>query len=115
MELESQSKQNSSRESRGKGWGLGKRGRGRGTGGPGAEGDDAVEARGLEEPGEPEHGCRLRLRGKRLHERPGEMLLRFFYFFWLGDDGFIREEEGVFGRNIAHLYTWEKYPSSEIF
>ena len=44
----------------------------RGGGGPGAEGDNAVEARCLEEAGEPEHRRRPRLRGKRLHRRGEE-------------------------------------------
>lgn len=40
-------------------------------GGPGAEGDNPVEARGLEEAGEPEHRRWPRLRRKRLHRRRG--------------------------------------------
>jgi hypothetical protein len=60
-------------------WGWGEKRRERAK--PGAEGDDAVEARGLEEAGEPEHGRRLRLRRKRLHGRRKKLSFRFFFFF----------------------------------
>lgn len=61
-------------------WGWGEKRRERAK--PGAEGDDAVEARGLEEAGEPEHGRRLRLRRKRLHGRRKKKLsFRFSFLF----------------------------------
>lgn len=74
-------------------------------GGPGAEGDNAVEARGLEEAGEPEHRRRPRLRGKRLHRRgEGEASHLWIYFasmvYLIGNHptlGFeVSEPEGVF-------------------
>jgi hypothetical protein len=42
-----------------------------------------VEARGLEEAGEPEHRRRPRLRGKRLHRREGKKGKRLSFGFCL--------------------------------